>query len=460
MKTLGLCLLVALLPCCSTFSQDPFAELQINAGKVDDVQAFAVGDSVFLTYMEKGQKKGYWIDATGAADYYLLNQVSVDPFSGIEKHQDTTFFYVFSEHNKQLMLRVLKQASAGGPISTTRKSFDIRGELVATNCDKKQLLIVVYVKNPGRLEIMQFTRGAQAKTIELPVPATLRRNSGSAAFITQNSLTTIQQGCAPLKIFPQGNTLTLTFDDDRFVTGESKTFIMKLDLDTGTNTRDSIQGPDYHKFTSVCVKDTLYRLTKANDYLELNVYDVKSGKVLYTSRIENEKSLRERKVFQRNGENAEVGYNSLYELISRDGLPSIIAEKTGADTRLVAGTFYSSKTASMPVGFTPLALLVAAAASALDLALQERPGLSWYFAFDGSVRNGFSIKNVEDLQPSLRQIIDRYEIARTSGVAANEQQWNWFLHYKGYLKIQQGALGIYHEKMRKTNKLILLKYRD
>jgi hypothetical protein len=58
--------------------------------------------------------------------------------------------------------------------------------------------------------------------------------------------------------------------------------------------------------------------------------------------------------------------------------------------------------------------------------------------------------------PSVRQVIDAYEISWKSGVPKNEEKWGWFLLYKGYLELKDGALGIYHEKRKIGRKLILL----
>ncbi|MEX2233104.1 MAG: hypothetical protein WD824_13160 [Cyclobacteriaceae bacterium] len=110
---------------------------------------------------------------------------------------------------------------------------------------------------------------------------------------------------------------------------------------------------------------------------------------------------------------------------------------------------------------TPLGILAGLIVANVINQLEAPPGVQQYFYMKGNPEQGFDFEPLENNPaPSVRQIIDDYEISRTSAIPKGEEKWSWFLQYKGYLELKDGgALGIYHEKRKDEKKLILLKYK-
>jgi hypothetical protein len=441
--------------------QETYAELNLESNKIDDIQAFEVGDSVFLTYTDKDVRRTFWIDGSGKTSQVYLTHVGEIRLCGIQKNPDTTFLYYLKEEDQLLRLSVLKQSSHGGNIYSGGKPVNFSGDPIAIYTDDQELIAVSYEKKYNSVEIISVRRGIQASRMVLQMPEDFRQYSSSSGFITSTELTTIAQGSAPTKIYKDGRSIIFTIDEDRFAAGKSATRIIRIDLSTGEHVMHTLPGPDDHKFSSFYLDNNLFRLATSYNSFQWSVYDVQTGNSVYTKNLDKEKSLRNQNVLLRMAESQEVWHVPLYGMIGDYAEPSIIVERipgTG-NLRILTGTFQNSKAVALPAGGTPLAMLTTLVIKNVINQLEAPPGINKYFSLTGNVDKGFDFEPVENnSSPSLRQIIDDYEISRTSGVPKNAEKWSWFLLYKGYLQLQDGALGIYHEKRKEGKKLILLKY--
>ena len=443
--------------------QEPYAELKVEGNKPNDIQAFEVRDSLFLTYTENDVRKAFWIDRTGKINPVFFNPGKDESFCGIQKDRDTTFLYFLKEKNNAMQLSTLKQPTRGNNIYTGAKTIDVRGNLLGVSADDDGLLVVTYLKTMDRIEIVSISRGKQTGSLVLLVSDDFHKFAASSGFITMNGLTSISQGASPTKIYKQGNSMVITTDEDRFGAAKSATTVIRMDLATGKHVRDTIPGPDYHNFSSFYHDNKLFRFVATTKSYEWVVYDIATGMTLYSKKLIHEKSLRDQKVVIRTDPTAEVLYGSLYRMTEMSGDPSIVVESISgtSNVRIMTGTFLNSKGVVLAGAATPLGILTGLIVANIINQLEPPPGLQQYFYITGNVEKGFDIEPLQNIStPSLQQIIDGYERLRTSGAPKDEEKWNWFLYYKGYMDFDSGALGIYYEKRKNDKKLILLKYHN
>jgi hypothetical protein len=445
----------------STHGQTPYADFKLESNKISDIQAFEVHDGVFLTYTDNDIRRAFWIDGVGKKSQVFLNHIPDIRLCGIEKETDTTFLYYLKEENKALRLYAFQQPSQGTNVYSGGSPVDIIGRPLAMYMDDTELLVVSYLAKPDRLEITFIHRGMQMGSIEIPMPEDFSRYAASTGVMKDDELTAIPQGAATTKIYKTGGSLIITIDENRFDPEKNATSIIMIDLDTGENAQYVIPAPSMGKFTSFYHDGMLFRLTTTHHMYEWVVYDLETGVTLYDKVLNRQKSLREQKVVLRVAESKEVWYGELDRMMGQFGDPSVIVENIPGttDLRIVTGTFQNSKGLAFSGGPSPLVILIGTLALNVVNQLEPAPGIQQYFYLKGNIERGFDFETMENIPaPSLRQTIDNYEISRTSGVPKDAEKWSWFLLYKGYLELKDGALGIYHEKRKAGRKLILLKY--
>ena len=445
-----------------THGQQLYAELEVEANKINDLQAFAAGDSLFLTYSDRNTRKSFWIDASGRTHPVFFPNIEGLRFLAVERHHDTTYFYYFKKEDSFLKLYSLKQTSGSGGIYTGGGHVNFfEGRLMGICQEADSIIALSYLKKSNRIEIISVRRGVKTAMVDLQMPDDFSKYAASTGFISNREMLPIPQATAPTKIYKEGSSIILAIDEDRFEIGKSKTRVIKVNLVTGERSEHVLPGPDYDKFTSFYHQDYLFRLTTSNDKFQWFVFDLQSGETLYTKILRQEKPLRGQKVFFRTNESMEVRHIPMYGMIAQNTDAAIMIETTDSptDLRIVTGTYDNSKGVAGAAAMTPLGYLAGLIVFNVINQLEGPPGLTTYFYLKGNAQDGFEFEPVENNpSPSLRQVIDDYEISRTSGVPRNEEKWSWFLTYKGYLEFNGGALGIYQENRKKDKKLILMKF--
>ena len=65
MKNLLIVLTICIAPPLRAHSQALLTEFNLESNRVDDIQAFPLGDSVFVSFSEPHTKRTYWVNADG-----------------------------------------------------------------------------------------------------------------------------------------------------------------------------------------------------------------------------------------------------------------------------------------------------------------------------------------------------------------------------------------------------------
>ena len=444
----------------ASYSQQLYAELNLESGKIEDIQAFEAQDSIFLTYLDKDIMKAFWIDRRGTKSQVYLTHVGDVRLCGIEKESDTIFYYYLKEEKKRLELHALRQVSTGGNIYSGGRPVYLDGDVMALQVDDNELIVVSYQKEINKIAVNSINRARKRLLAEVPAPEEFNKYASSSGLIT-GGLATIPQGSMPTKIYKDGGLMVLTIDEERFPARKSATKVLRLNLDSGQYNLYSVPGPEDDQFSSFYHDDKLFRLSTSVKSFEWLIYDIPTVKPLYKKAFIRDRSMREQNVVVRTADSHEVGHGNLYHTMGQYSEPSIVVEPVAntSELRITSGTFQNSKGVVLAGGMSPAAILAGLLIHNFVNQLQPPPGIQHYFHLKGNLEKGFELEGVQNGSPrSTRQLIDDYEISRTSGVPKGAEKWSWFLLYKGYLQIKNGALGIYVEKRKDQKKLILLKY--
>jgi hypothetical protein len=449
-------------------AQTPFAEFNLESNNIDDVQAFEVGDSVFLTFTESkasvSTKKGFWIIDQQVQNEMALNHIAGLPFCGIIRNDGKVFYY-YLYGDRSLKVKWFTQSITNSTISPGKADFNVPGKLVSVNTIGNKIVVISYLEAAQEFTV-QDLKGESVKNrtikISFDISKYLKTSSG---LITGSDLTTFGQGSAKLKIYTEGDDLVITVDDP-FVKNNSKTTVIKLNFATGKETMFTIAGPDDDQFASFYDNEKLYRLIMSPVLWRLDVHDIHTGNTLHSKSIKREKSLEHNVTVQRIERTNQIFYSDLNNLIqrSRDADPAIIVQRTdGDDVRVFIGTFFNDKDPGSfsGIGSNPLLGIVAFIITRSIGQLREPPGVSDYISLIGSPAKGFEFESIRNnnstTAPSIRRVIDTYELKKETDVKSSER-WSLFLQFKGYAELKNGALGVYQEKRNRDKKLVLLKY--
>jgi hypothetical protein len=443
-------------------AQRLFCEFDLESNELHYLQAFQVNDSVFFSFTQSGFKSNYWIGENGKKSEVLLNIPSDAPIVGLVQQDGKTYYYYLNNPNDNLILQVMEQTVGQTVIPPAHPIFPIPGELLGVHAEKTSVTIVSYHMKDNRVRILMVggLTVLYDKLFDMPfnlVPH-ISHNSG---FMMQNDVAAFEKGDQTFKLYREGNSVVISIDDDQLGKDNSKTSILKLDMATGKKEVHEIKRDDYDKFISFYHQGKVYQLVTSQKLYQCDIYDLKSGKIIFNKKIAKPKSLHQQKIFARRGKKQEVDYSDLYQMMDHEAEASIVVE-SAADTtqeRLVLGTVeYFASGASTAVLFLGAFSSLIPAMIRLGVQTQSfyysKYTTKRYLILKGNKEMGYDFEALENNpNPSIRQAIDEYEISRTTGRAKGLPNWN--LKYKAYFQLNDGVLGIYQESGKK---LTVLKY--
>ena len=447
------CLLFVFAICWQNLNgQTVLAEFELATNNIDYIQTFELKDSIFLSFAERDVKRSYWITSEGNKAEISLQIPSRFPIGGIVQEGDKMYYYYFDAPNDNLILKVLEQSTESGKIGYATPIFPIPGELLDIHVDGLSVTVVSYMRKENRLRILTLDglRIRHDHRYEMPfdLHPHMKKNAG---FMLEKSLVNINQGSKTLKLYHEGDQVVLTIDDDQPGKENSKTTIMKLDAGTGAKEVYELKRNDYDKFVSFYYKDKVYQLVNTpRKSFECNIYELRSGKIIYSKKFEKDRTQKQYEVIVRRGKSKEVDFNDLYEMINmEDTTPSILVRgtKDSTRTRLVLGVVYRYDDGRFVPIPSALGLLISSAIN--DIFTNDL-----YFTLTGSPEIGFDFERLKDISTRpLFRVIDEFEISHTSKAPKGVKPLHW--SFKGYVELTDGALGIYQEAGKR---LTLLKY--
>ena len=445
-------LIIALLVTSRAYSQTVLCEVEVASNRIDYIQAFRSGDRTFLSFAEKTVKRNYWISENGTLTALQIDIPHDAVFAGIVRDAGMTYYLYFLQVGENLILSAMEQVDGQSTIMRSTPIFPISGEVLGVHTNQSKSTVVSYTRKPNRVRILSLKGLAIEHDRYFDIPFNFHAHRKSiAGFMTEQETATVEKGGKNLKLYAEPSKVVMSIDDDQPGNKNSKTTVIKFHVDTGEHEVFEFRRNDYHKFASFYHQDRLHQLVASDKMFEYYVYDLKSQKVLFQTDIKKEKGLRDHKVIINRGKSVEVGYSNLYEMITiTDTAPSILVQPTAdpAKLRIVIGSIYDyNESGDGAFIFLPIPIL-ALAATATSLAVSNTHFNTRYITTIGNIESTFKIEDLEEnTTPPMRQVIDEYEISRTSGTPKGVKPWN--LLYKHYLESDENIFGIYHDKSKK-----------
>ena len=456
MKNLLIVLTICIAPPLRAHSQALLTEFNLESNRVDDIQAFPLGDSVFVSFSEPHTKRTYWVNADGEKREISMRIPPKASIIGVTADADhTLYYYYLNEINEQMVIEVMNQPVETEEPKFANATFLLTGELLGIDADKGGITVVSYFKKQHQVRIFRLKGAKQENETFFAVPFHGSKwIKDDAGFIVNNVTANVQQGSKKLKLYDEGTNVILSLDEDGPGLKSKKTTVIKMNVETGDRQIYQLQRHDYDRFISCYYSDKLYQFSHSTrKRLRFDAFDVTTGKLLFTNVFERDKSMQEQKVIVHRGKSVEVGYTTLYEMVNMsEDIPSVAVQSTGdaGDIRVLLG---SVDNYVEPV-VIPFLFPLLEGTAILTLYVTPVHSNVRYMTLAGNTEEGFQVEVPDnDQSASLREFIDRYEISKTSGRAPGEPGWD--LHFKGYVQLEDGVVGLYRIKGKR---LLLIKY--
>lgn len=386
-------------------------------GEPEDIQCYAFGDSVLVTYLEnipdtrEFVRQSFWV-FNHSADSADLDILGNHLLSGVTRTADNRhFYYYIDEENKKNELRAFNGQQPDSVFVVLRSS-DLRGELLAVINDKN-------------LSVISFdTRTHELHVLELSGPDLLRHlkyqldydlsfyYKGAFAVLSEHSLPTVAAGSADFKLYKTDRTISITIDQNKFGKS-SRTEIITLDLDhPGKPDVKHIRAQKREIFRSFLSNDTLYRVAISRKKIAFTSHDVSSGRTLSTLTIGHEGETSKTKVTKRLGHLGEIARDEDIEKFmatSGNFFPSIFKwDARFGGTEVVIGSYIYSNNTGSGTGGLGLGRMISYHHPSTSTQSAEPIGVSKYFLL---VKDGQQYKvDTSVLGSSISKLIDTCEL--------------------------------------------------
>lgn len=436
------------------YSQD-YAAINVEKKEVKDLQSTSIGDSVFVavdwfknqseTQLEL--KKGYWILPDGEKRVLEFGFIERLFLCGAEIGTNDTTFYYFIDFSKkaesnQIGAFLVENATSKNAFRL-KKMINVPGSYLGTDRFDGFMKMFFVDDKSNSIIIIDLKKGLQVGSYKIEVPFEL---GNDITFISANKLTLLESGQSKTKVYFSSNTLTVLSEGKK-----SESNIFTLNVLTGEN--KSVTIPTTNKKSvfrnqSFLVGKQVYKLTVPDKDIQLSVYDVNDGSLLYTKSLNRLQAFRDIDTYGRIGVTV-IKEKALYSLLNPSSTLKrfMIAEPTGEETLIVFG-FYSESHGSSPIILNPYNMVASVAAglilNTVRLAITQPHGTSKYAYISGNLKSGFVLKTDFSGKVPVRYLIDQSEWGKN------------FSENKVYQFISTGVVGIYHSK--KEEKVRLVKY--
>jgi hypothetical protein len=317
------------------------------------------------------------------------------------------------------------------------------------------VFVISFEKKERSLKLTQLRHGELVKESTLTFAYDLSKlRSNEIQYMPDNAFLSIAECTARVKLYKQGDIISIVIDDpvvstDKNNTTLAKTLVYQWETISGEIKNFLIGELSRDDFRSFLYNGNLYRTTNSYNRFELKVQDLQ-GQMISSYVILKNDSLKKRKMVFREGKARRVSSTESILGMMRSSemcLPSVMIEKDSkGEAVLTWGTYFDDNGMSAPVGVNPVAALSAMVVGTIIRQSMEGPGISRYFYLSNLLGNRFAFPEREpDL---LRVKIDTYEI--------EQQKKDIRFKYKAYVEWESGVAGIYQDAQNK--KLILVKF--
>jgi hypothetical protein len=448
-------------------AQHTFSELKVPVTPVG-IQCVPLHDSLFLTYRMPFPPKGtnefqtVMLSHNASQRELDISELKGAVLCGAAHYDDGDYNYYFSHDKGDMQIKALVTHSSNHQRSVSDQSVIVPGELLGSDVSNEQLIVYTFQEKTFSLKVTKIHKLQVAESFDYALSFDLSKYKKSGvAFIPERIIAGAMQACARVKLFTQGDNVTLILDEPYNEYAEDqpefyRTTVIRMNIVTHEKSLSPLYEKTKGNFRSFLYKDQLFRVVNSLHKFTLQVFDVVSGKSLYTKTITRDKDNDPKRVIVK--EKKTYSYESLTAMMKSIGsfTPYVLVnENTDHRDIITVGTYRNREngaisflTAGNVLGFSPLFRIVPLTAGSTTRQMLNGESLRKYFYLEGDTEKGFDFSETSNI-PTLPQKIDAYEMQ------LQKEKANYYS--KGYQEFNGGILAFYHLPSQKKIQIVEFK---
>jgi hypothetical protein len=375
---------------------------------IDDLETFAVGDSIFMSYYErvqsqKTEQRTFWILPDGKIQNVKIPELKGKRLCAI--NPEGTRFYYYEIERKAAVIKCIAYDHVSAERQVLPGQIDIPGRILGTYFDEN--LNLIWVARKGYMFEMVTIRDLQVvKARTFPFASDLANGRQTVSFINNENCVRPEMASSDIKIIKRPDEIFVISDEhDRAGDYEGKTnrtIVARIDLITEKVTTRTYSSPFKKSFCTTMFKGYVLRSVSSEG---LEVYDFETNTLV--NKMPYDKEYSGVSVYKRDGTKKTTKL-SIIKKYPVDG-NFITADSTeGKNVILTLGHYWLDKP-SMIVSPSsmPLLSLLVGVTTGINSALAEGTLIVSYTYFKGDIKSQFL--PTSDV-PLVRKVIDDYEI--------------------------------------------------
>lgn len=430
---------------------ESYAEIMISKNAfVRNLQALAMGDSVFITFKEKNlesRQRSAWILPDGHVYEDSISELRDKVLCAIT-NSHTRFYCLDAKNNKLLLYSILH--NPGIHQHSLEEPIEIPGRFLGSYKEGDKLFLVCAEQKEQVVKIIGIHNGKLYNEKRFVLAHNIFKNGKSAVqFIEQGNYVHAEQAMVKCKIFKNNDGIFVVLDEPYVPTVRDPnepqkteppfyaTIAMWLDLDKQKVISEMYPEESKNNFTSFVFDKYVFRISGR----DLQVFEFGKGGLIKTIHF-NEANFPRRK-YLRTGDTKTV-----VRLSKTKGISGNYIIVGSVDPEIIINIGYAFKPPQAFPVFTGLGLpgLLLTLVGAATLQISEGTLSKSYNYLHGTLDSGLDC----DLIPFPNRLADEYEAdLATYGVG---------FQFKGYLKCDRGLYGIYIRK--NSDVLQVVKFED
>jgi hypothetical protein len=428
--------------------QTLLAEFELPSKKIDNIQSYASGNKIFLSYDDHSAddtKVFYRIDSLGKSIRFSNVALANAVACGVTNSGDNNYLY-FLEGKGKLVVRAMLYNNDANKFNVLPDAIEVTGELLGTWADEN-LYLVLYNKEMNQLEVRAIYKMKLLSQKTFVLPMSFKPYYKDAQFISERFTSSIGSGASKVKLYHKGKYLYITIDQNYIsssVKVKPETTVLKFNVEDGSQSIQRINSGTHYRFTSFLYNDDkVYRATNSRGSYELRIFDLLTKKMVAETKIPRDTALRDSLIYTRSGKSSRImrkeSFSRMMKISSLCEPALIVYPENDSSTTILWGNYLMDKGIAPAAGINSLAGVLSMVIVTAIKQMQEPPGLARYFYINDTHTSGIG---------SLRKKIDNYEISL--------EMKKEFYRYKGYFDYGNGAVGVYQDA--RNAKLRLIKY--
>ncbi len=431
-----------------TLGQKQFAEIPLSGSRVWDVQAFEVGDSLFVVYDEIGTegnkvKAAAWVTPAGQIGKLRFDELQNVTLMDVVRKNDLIYYYILSEKKKSIALEAIEENRTLRKRQKLSESITLPGEFLASFVRQSLMNVVCFDREKSKILVTVLDgRNILGQHEVLSIDRKFLTREGME-FFDKNGYTNASRGNLGIKMVVNNDLMSISVDH----LAKNQTKIFKVSLPDFKVDSTAVNYQPADNSSSMIYNEHLYRLSGNGDQMFLEVFRLSDGKRITLHPLPLS-GLPENVSYSREGDKSEISKERTFKLTGTARVVDFSIVVAGDDqyTYLRLGSHMGEKPPFIPVGQYAFQMYVANSMSNAVRNNDNTPGINRYFYLrESKDHTSYQIITNPNDYPGVQRA-DEHEIVLEKGYKVT---------YKAYERSADATLtGIYCYK----KKLVFVRY--